>query len=86
MSNRAGRMTYEQETVAGGFRGLSGARARPRPPPIRAFLRSATAFRTLETCSRTLAGTIPLKPYVDGHFSNGPTWVEDLSQMLGLGR
>jgi phospholipase/lecithinase/hemolysin len=21
--------------------------------------------------------TIPLKPYVDGHFSNGPTWVED---------
>src|ERR1700722_11076675 len=28
---------------------------------------------------------IPLKPYVDGHFSNGPTWVEDLSQMLGLG-
>ena len=30
-------------------------------------------------------GTIPLAPYVDGHFSNGPTWVEDLSQMLGLG-
>src|SRR3984957_2231871 len=30
-------------------------------------------------------GAIPLKPYVDGHFSNGPTWVEDLSQMLGLG-
>ena len=30
-------------------------------------------------------GRIPLKPYVDGHFSNGPTWVEDLSQMLGLG-
>ena len=31
------------------------------------------------------AGAIPLAPYVDGHFSNGPTWVEDLSQMLGLG-
>ena len=30
-------------------------------------------------------GKIPLAPYVDGHFSNGPTWVEDLSQMLGLG-
>jgi phospholipase/lecithinase/hemolysin len=30
-------------------------------------------------------GTIPLAPYVNGHFSNGPTWVEDLSQMLGLG-
>jgi phospholipase/lecithinase/hemolysin len=29
-------------------------------------------------------GAIPLAPYVDGHFSNGPTWVEDLSQMLGL--
>ena len=29
--------------------------------------------------------TIPLAYYVDGHFSNGPTWVEDLSQMLGLG-
>ena len=32
-----------------------------------------------------LTGKIPLAPYVDGHFSNGPTWVEDLSQMLGLG-
>jgi phospholipase/lecithinase/hemolysin len=31
------------------------------------------------------AGMIPLAPYADGHFSNGPTWVEDLSQMLGLG-
>ena len=30
-------------------------------------------------------GKIPLAPYVEGHFSNGPTWVEDLSQMLGLG-
>jgi phospholipase/lecithinase/hemolysin len=33
--------------------------------------------------------TIPLGPppgvYIGGHFSNGPTWVEDLSQMLGLG-
>lgn len=25
-------------------------------------------------------------PYDQGHFSNGPTWVEDLSQSLGLGR
>ena len=32
-----------------------------------------------------LAGKIPLAPYVGGHFSNGPTWVEDLSQLLGLG-
>jgi phospholipase/lecithinase/hemolysin len=30
-------------------------------------------------------GEGPVPPYVDGHFSNGPTWVEDLSQMLGLG-
>ena len=30
-------------------------------------------------------GKIPLAYYVGGHFSNGPTWVEDLSQMLGLG-
>jgi phospholipase/lecithinase/hemolysin len=30
-------------------------------------------------------GEGPLAPYVNGHFSNGPTWVEDLSQMLGLG-
>jgi phospholipase/lecithinase/hemolysin len=27
----------------------------------------------------------PVFPYVGGHFSNGPTWVEDLSQELGLG-
>src|SRR5271166_2818400 len=27
----------------------------------------------------------PLPPYYHGHFSNGPTWVEDLSQLLGLG-
>jgi phospholipase/lecithinase/hemolysin len=30
-------------------------------------------------------GTIPAPPYVGGHFSNGPTWVEDLSVNLGLG-
>jgi phospholipase/lecithinase/hemolysin len=28
---------------------------------------------------------IPGAPYVGGHFSNGPTWVEDLSLKLGLG-
>lgn len=30
-------------------------------------------------------GLIPAAPYVGGHFSNGPTWVEDLSVGLGLG-
>jgi phospholipase/lecithinase/hemolysin len=30
-------------------------------------------------------GKTPAPPYVDGHFSNGPTWVEDLSRDLGLG-
>ncbi len=30
-------------------------------------------------------GAIPAPPYFAGHFSNGPTWVEDLSQDLGLG-
>ncbi len=28
---------------------------------------------------------IPSSPYYKGHFSNGQTWVEDLSQMLNLG-
>jgi phospholipase/lecithinase/hemolysin len=28
---------------------------------------------------------LPAPPYVGGHFSNGPTWVEDLSLKLGLG-
>ena len=30
-------------------------------------------------------GKIPLAYYAGGHFSNGPTWVEDLSIKLGLG-
>jgi phospholipase/lecithinase/hemolysin len=30
-------------------------------------------------------GSTPAAPYVDGHYSNGPTWVEDLSVDLGLG-
>jgi outer membrane lipase/esterase len=30
-------------------------------------------------------GAEPAPPYVGGHFSNGPTWVEDLSLKLGLG-
>ena len=29
--------------------------------------------------------TDPVAPYYQGHFSNGLTWVEDLSNMLGLG-
>jgi phospholipase/lecithinase/hemolysin len=29
--------------------------------------------------------TLPAPPYYNGHFSNGPTWVEDLSLKLGLG-
>jgi phospholipase/lecithinase/hemolysin len=30
-------------------------------------------------------GLAPAPPYYGGHFSNGPTWVEDLSLKLGLG-
>ncbi len=30
-------------------------------------------------------GTDPVSPYYQGHFSNGLTWVEDLSKKLGLG-
>ncbi len=28
-------------------------------------------------------GRVPLKPYVDDHFTNGPTRFEDLSQITG---
>ena len=42
------------------------------------FLRSATACRTPGTSSPEDGGQGPAPPYVDGHFSNGPTWVEDL--------
>ena len=30
------------------------------------------------------AHLLPASPYDDGHFSNGPTWVEDLANDLGL--
>jgi phospholipase/lecithinase/hemolysin len=29
-------------------------------------------------------GTEPASPYVNGQFSNGPVWVQDLAAMLGL--
>jgi phospholipase/lecithinase/hemolysin len=56
---------------------------------------SASAYTTLFAFGDSLSDagnayiatgyTTPAPPYVDGHFSNGPTWVEDLSQELGLG-
>ena len=57
-----------------------------QPPPIRAFLRSATAFRTLETCSRGnwRRGSAPAFMSM-ATSATATTWVEDLSQMLGLG-
>jgi len=30
-------------------------------------------------------GALPLPPYSNGRFTNGPVWVQDLSQALGLG-
>ena len=30
------------------------------------------------------SGTIPISPYFDGRFSNGPNWLDDLSKRLGL--
>ena len=55
-----------------------------------------TAFTTLFAFGDSLSDagnlyfadrrTAPVSPpYDPGHFSNGPTWVEDLSEMLGLG-
>ncbi|NNF59752.1 MAG: phospholipase [Gammaproteobacteria bacterium] len=35
--------------------------------------------------SLTLGGTVPGAPYDNGYFSNGPTWVQTLGTMLGLG-
>lgn len=29
-------------------------------------------------------GTVPVSPYSDGRFTNGPVWVQDLSQDLGM--
>ncbi|MDX7953971.1 SGNH/GDSL hydrolase family protein [Lichenihabitans sp. Uapishka_5] len=36
--------------------------------------------------SAVSGGLVPPSPYVGGHFSNGPTWAEDLSLKLGLGQ
>jgi phospholipase/lecithinase/hemolysin len=60
-----------------------------------ATVESAHAYTTLFAFGDSLSdagntfiedkGTSPLYPYFDGHASNGPTWVEDLSVKLGLG-
>ena len=35
--------------------------------------------------SLATAGTVPVSPpYVDGHFTNGPVWVQDLATNLGM--
>ena len=45
---------------------------------------SATACRTWATCTLRTSGAEPASPYVDGEFSNGPVWVQDLAARLGL--
>jgi outer membrane lipase/esterase len=56
---------------------------------------SASAYTTLFAFGDSLSDAgnafigshhlVPAPPYFGGHFSNGPTWVEDLSLKLGLG-
>ncbi len=78
-------MTYEQETGPGGFRGLFGVACTPAAAAYTSIFAFGDSLSDAGNLFAESESTIPLKPYVDGHFSNGPTWVEDLSQMLGLG-
>ena len=61
---------------------------------LAAWASPASAYTTLYAFGDSLSdvgnvytasgGTIPISPYYDGRFSNGPNWVDDLSAQLGL--
>ncbi len=59
------------------FMGLACAPAACAYTSIFAF--GDSLFGRWKPVCRESEGAIPLAPYVAGHFSNGPTWVEDLS-------
>ncbi len=60
----------------------------PSPVPVDPSFSGIFAFGdSLSDVGNVYTATlhlIPAPPFVNGHFSNGPVWVEDLGQRLGL--
>ena len=61
--------------------GLSPAAQASNIDPIYAFGDSLSDVGNIYAAS---GGVIPGPPYVNGQFSNGPVWVQDLASSLGL--
>jgi outer membrane lipase/esterase len=57
---------------------------RARASMIDAIYAFGDSLSDVGNISAATSGTIPAAPYVNGQFSNGPVWVQDLAAGLGL--
>ncbi len=76
-------------TLASGSSALGGLFSQPAPTassglPFSAIYSFGDSLSDAGNLSTLTLHTLPAGPYVDGHFTNGPVWVQDLAAQLGL--
>ena len=81
-----GAFTEASNAVGSDVSNLLGAPAAPASSsqPFSGMYSFGDSLSDVGNISALTFRTFPAAPYVNGHFTNGPVWVEDLAASLGL--